>query len=152
MACEVRSIVPFPIPRNRLRKLVNHVLRSLRFNQRTTNVSLAIVDSRTMRRLNRRYHNARTTTDVLSFPGMRFHGQLHGISELGEIVVCLPQAQKQAQIKRHPLITEVEFLIVHGLLHLAGYDHTRAKERTRMELAEQRFLRTTFKPRRTGLP
>lgn len=82
-----------------------------------------------MRALNRRYRGMDKTTDVLSFPQQEFSPPLpRGVSIessllLGDIVISLPQAARQAVEYGAPLQEELERLIIHGLLHLAGYDH-----------------------------
>ncbi len=76
-----------------------------------------------MRSLNRRYRGKDRTTDVLSF-SLR-EGTFPRIQPnvLGDIVISVPAAARQAAEAGHPLIREIERLLVHGLLHLLGYDH-----------------------------
>jgi len=76
-------------------------------------VSIALVDDATMRRLNRTFRHANKTTDVLTFPA----------DSAGEIVICVDQARRQAMQEKHSVSTEVRYLIVHGILHALGYDH-----------------------------
>ncbi len=95
-----------------------------------------------MRRLNRTYRGKDRTTDVLSFSFREgAFADLHR-QVLGDIVICLPTAARQAKEAGDTLQSEVDRLLVHGLLHLVGYDHERggAQERT-MQAAERRLLR-----------
>jgi len=91
-----------------------------------------------MRSLNRRYRGKDRTTDVLSF-ALR-EGMFPNIQPaiLGDIVISVPAASRQAEEAGHALNREIERLLVHGLLHLLGYDHERgpreAREMQRMEL------------------
>ncbi|HEX3582823.1 MAG TPA: rRNA maturation RNase YbeY [Thermoanaerobaculia bacterium] len=78
-------------------------------------LSIAFVDDTTMRALNRKFRRKNKTTDVLTFPG--------DAPLLGEIVISLDQARRQAIDEKHSLATEVRYLILHGILHALGYDH-----------------------------
>ena len=74
---------------------------------------------RTMRQLNRRFRRRDRTTDVLSFPGARSPEGWH----VGDIVVSVPAARRQAASREHPVDREVRLLLLHGLLHCLGHDH-----------------------------
>lgn len=132
MSCEVRSIVALPVHASRFQRLVDRGLRKLRYNPKSANVSIAFVGDRRMSSLNTRYRGMRATTDVLSFPGRE--------NELGEIIISVPQARRQASLYGQSLARELDLLVVHGLLHLIGYDHLRPKERARMTRKEVELL------------
>jgi len=84
-------------------------------------VTLLLADDRQVRALNRRHRGIDRTTDVLSFAA---GGELEpGVPHLGEIVISLPQARRQAEGARWPLKSELALLLTHGFLHLLGYDH-----------------------------
>ena len=102
--------------------------------RRYAQVGLVFVGQAAMRALNRRYRKHDKVTDVLSFT-------YRSSPVEGEIIVCLPQAKRQAAVRKHTLKKELDALITHGLLHLAGHDHMRARERTRMRALEQAVLR-----------
>jgi probable rRNA maturation factor len=95
------------------------VLERLRKNP--VAVSIAFVDDRRMRELNRTYRQKDATTDVLSF--MFGDDTPEGEHYLGEIVIAVPTATRQAQELGHTLQAEILQLVTHGLLHLCGYDH-----------------------------
>ena len=86
-------------------------------------VSIAFVDDEAMRTLNRAYRGKNKTTDVLTFPGIDIDSDDVADHSLGEIVISLTQARRQAREERHALATEVRYLILHGLIHALGYDH-----------------------------
>jgi probable rRNA maturation factor len=89
-------------------------------------VSLTIGGDELMRELNLKYRSVPDTTDVLSFPfceGENFISPPDGVIYLGEVIISYPQAKKQAQEYRHSFQRELSLLIVHGVLHLLGYDH-----------------------------
>lgn len=105
-------------------------------------VSLRVTDSRSVRRLNRRFRGEDSATDVLSFntdfDGLR---RPDGTAELGEIVIALPVAARGARERRVPLADELALLTVHGTLHLLGFDHEEPEEDRRMKALEQTALR-----------
>ena len=97
--------------------------------------AIAFVSDRVMRELNRRWRGKRGTTDVLSFPAEQDEFEKLGGPSLGDVIISVEQAARQAA--RHELSFEEEVaqLILHGLLHLCGYDHEKDDgEMNRLEL------------------
>ena len=105
-------------------------------------MSVLFVGDRAMRTLNRRYRGKDKTTDVLSF-SLREGAFSHVQPDvLGDIVIAVPTAARQAAEAGHSLGREIEFLLVHGLLHLLGYDHERSNdEAKRMKRRELQLLK-----------
>jgi probable rRNA maturation factor len=87
---------------------------------RETEVSILFCGDRRMRTLNRRYRRKDRATDVLAFPA---DAAAAGGPLLGDIVVSVPYAARQARQRGEPLSREIDRLLVHGFLHLLGYDH-----------------------------
>jgi len=82
-------------------------------------VTVLLTTDPAIRKLNRNFRGKDKATDVLSFPAEGI-----GAEEIaGDLAISVPTALKQAVEQRHPLATEIKVLILHGLLHLAGYDH-----------------------------
>ena len=113
-----------------------------------SDLSLLLVGDRAMRRLNRCYRRKDRTTDVLAFPTRKYLARPAPRASrlvpalLGDVVISLPQAERQAKRAGHTLEREVAVLIAHGLLHLMGYDHERsAREARRMSRRERAVLR-----------
>ncbi len=114
-----------------------------------TSLSVVFVRDRAMRQLNRKYRSQDRTTDVLSFAAA---GDLAGadltsfIGEatfLGDVVVSVDTASQQASEAGHSLSRELDELVMHGVLHLCGYDHeTDSGEMNRLELKLRRKLLT----------
>jgi probable rRNA maturation factor len=105
-------------------------------------VTVAFVSDRTMRELNRMWRHKSATTDVLSFPAEQSDFEKAEGLSLGDIVISVEQAARQA--KEHGLSFENEIaqLIVHGLLHLSGFDHeTDHGEMNRLELKLRKRLK-----------
>ena len=104
-------------------------------------VTVAFVSDRQMRELNERWRGKKGTTDVLSFPAEQDESERLEGRTLGDILISVEQAARQAAQHGLSFETEVEQLILHGLLHLCGYDHERdAGEMNRLELRLRRRL------------
>jgi probable rRNA maturation factor len=104
-------------------------------------VTVAFVSDRAMRELNRMWRRKRGTTDVLSFPAEQDEFEkLEGLS-LGDVVISVEQAARQALENGLEFENEIAQLILHGLLHLCGYDHeTDNGEMNRLEMRLRRKL------------
>lgn len=107
-------------------------------------VGIVIADDETVRKLNNRYRGLDETTDVLSFSFLEGTEEEvvppNELMNLGEVIVSYPQAERQAAEANHPVEQEISLLIIHGVLHLLGYDHEKRGERQRMRSAEGRAL------------
>ena len=96
-------------------------------------LSIALVSDGEMRALNRRYRGQARSTDVLSFP-------LQEPGALGDVVISLQTARRQALEGGWPLSVELRRLLAHGILHCRGYDHGSPADARRMAAAERRLL------------
>ncbi|MBS0171720.1 MAG: rRNA maturation RNase YbeY [Nitrospira sp.] len=93
-----------------------------------------------MRRLNRTFRQRDTTTDVLAFATREGPGPSSAL--LGDVVISLPQAVRQSQRHQRGVDHELVVLLIHGILHLCGYDHERSEqEASRMSRRERAVLR-----------
>jgi probable rRNA maturation factor len=103
-------------------------------------LSVALVDDATIRELNRSYRNQNKATDVLAF-AMSEGEQLPGLDGepllLGDVIISVPTAGRQADRRNRPLLDELTMLLAHGLLHLLGYDHDTAKTEREMTAATE---------------
>jgi probable rRNA maturation factor len=87
-------------------------------------VSVAIVDDEAMRKLNRQFRKKNKTTDVLTFPADQSYADPRAKGRpLGDIVISIDQAKRQAVDQKHSLATEIRYLLLHGIIHALGYDH-----------------------------
>jgi probable rRNA maturation factor len=100
----------------RVKSVVTRAARAARVRARE--VSVLFCADRRMRTLNRRWRGLDRPTDVLSFPA---GAEADGF--LGDIVISVPYASRSARRREEPAAREIDRLLVHGLLHLAGYDH-----------------------------
>lgn len=114
------------LSRSTIRSFAAGALRSIRKRVRALPdaeaVSIVLITDSEMRKLNRRFRGKNKTTDVLTF-GMDNEPDLSGSRSLGEIVISIEQAARQARTERHSLPTEIRYLILHGLIHAFGFDH-----------------------------
>ncbi|MDQ2976338.1 MAG: rRNA maturation RNase YbeY [Acidobacteriota bacterium] len=87
-------------------------------------VTIGFVSDRAMGELNRVWRHQRGTTDVLSFPAEQDEFEKREGLSLGDVVISVEQAARQARENKLALDDEIAQLILHGLLHLCGYDHS----------------------------
>lgn len=107
-----------------------------------TALAIVVIDDEEMRALNRQFLGIDSTTDVLSFPddASEFVGDVGG-AFLGDIAISLPTAERQATSAGHEIDAEMGHLLVHGILHLCGYDHeVGGEEEARMRAREEYYL------------
>ncbi len=105
-----------------------------------TELSVMFVDDAEIRELNARWRGIDKPTDVLSFP-LRGSGEIAAQApQLGDIVVSVETARRQAAEYGHSLEREIGFLLVHGLLHLLGEDHETPEQDARMRARQRELL------------
>lgn len=111
-------------------------------------LAVTLVGSSRIRQLNREFRGIDKSTDVLSFPQQEWRAPLRAMARpttrrkidvLGDVVISLPDAERNARRIGQPLDREVGFLLVHGILHLCGHDHMVPADERRMR-TEQRAL------------
>ena len=125
-----------------IRRCCQAVLATEKFNK-DTEVSVSFVSNNEIKNLNKIYRGKDSVTDVLSFPlganGKYDINKETGCALLGDVVISLETAMRQAEIYGHSLEREIGFLTVHSMLHLLGYDHevSPLEERIMREKEEQ---------------
>ena len=125
-----------------LRQVAGRVLQTVKVDI-TSELSMLITDDETMRELNLTYRQIDQTTDVLSFAFQEdedFPSHPEGVTQLGEVIISLPQAERQAVEQGHSLAKELTVLTVHGVLHLLGYDHESDEQEAKMSVMEAQIL------------
>jgi probable rRNA maturation factor len=110
-------------------------------------VSLVFTDSETVKQLNRDYRGVDEPTDVLAFHMLPQKEVNHyfalppdGLTRLGEVIISYPQAVAQAKKQGHSTEREMALLVIHGILHLLGYDHEEPEEESKMRERERDLL------------
>jgi len=109
-------------------------------------LTIVLTDDSKIHELNRDYLGIDSPTDVLSFPASETDGSEidpeTGARYIGDIVISLPYAARSAEKAGHPLESEVQLLVVHGVLHLLGHDHAKPREKAKMWKSQAEILET----------
>lgn len=138
--------------RCRLRRKIIREPRLIRLAQKILTVSgepnaelsLEIVGNTRIRRLNRHYRQQDRPTDVLAFPMREADGPRTPI--LGDVVISFPTAAEQAIRHGHSIEEELLQLLIHGILHLKGFDHEKGDWEARRMLRKERAILTSLRP------
>ncbi len=129
--------------RMQIRRACIAVLREEKF-EGDSEVSVSFVDNEEIRKLNKEFRNIDSATDVLSFPlgenGVYDVNPDTGAKLLGDVVISMERAQKQAMEYGHSFEREVCYLTVHSMLHLLGYDHMEPQEKAEMRMKEETVM------------
>ncbi|MFA5109731.1 MAG: rRNA maturation RNase YbeY [Patescibacteria group bacterium] len=156
LSVEINNTTRQKINVQKIRKMTEHFLRAYRKSGRE--VSLAVVGAAEMRRLNKKYRGIDKTTDVLSFSSGDSSGKTRrAVKFWGEVIINIQEAKKIGHYRK--MLAEIGeqertdrdgdyifyFLLVHGLLHLAGYDDKTEKERRVMLVRGKKFLEKAYK-------
>lgn len=110
--------LPKRFPERFFKKVAKKVLKAEK--KEDSVLSIIFVKSTEMRKLNLEYRKKNQPTDVLSFPESS-----DGENYLGEILICIPEVRKNARIYNQEFEEELKRVLIHGILHLLGYDHER---------------------------
>jgi probable rRNA maturation factor len=103
-------------------------------------LSILLCDDSAIRELNRDYRGQDKATDVLAFAMWEGESPSPDRTLLGDVVISVPTAARQAAERDRPIVAEVTFLLAHGLLHLVGYDHQTKREEREMNRETARLL------------
>ena len=134
----IESESPFPqdlLERAARTALEHHAARQ----SLDSELSIILTDDGRLHELNLNYLGVDAPTDVLSFPAAETDPET-GARYIGDILISIPRAQSQADAAGHSLESEVQLLVVHGVLHLMGHDHAEAEEKARMWKAQAEIL------------
>lgn len=135
--CNVYHLVRhLPVPR---RQIVHVVLSIMRGLKKHGVVSVHCIGDRRMVGLNHLYRGKECPTDVLSFAAQegKWRGQA---DDWGDIFICVPQIERQAKEWHVPIPEEFTRMLVHGLLHLLGYDHEKKHDAERMFHLQEKYV------------
>jgi probable rRNA maturation factor len=112
----------------------------------SSELSILLTNDEGIRRLNLAHRAKDRPTDVLSFPQNEFRRPLvprrgHNLAVLGDVILSIDTAARQARGRRRPLEDEIRFLLAHGILHLLGYDHATPEEKKVMTARTRELVR-----------
>ena len=122
-------------------KLEQAVVETLRVINpgKEADLSVVITDDLGIQKLNQEFRKIDKPTDVLAFPSEEVDPDT-GRQYLGDIIISIQRAQAQAASGNHSLEDELQLLVVHGVLHLVGYDHGGTSEKARMDFLQNQIL------------
>ncbi len=125
-----------------LGKIIDRTLKMENVDKAT--FSIVFIDDEYMHELNLKYRGIDRTTDVLSFAFEDNNKICYNIRQLGEIFVSIPKMKSQAEEYGHSEKRELAFLVVHGILHLLGYDHTKGLKEEKEMFEKQELVLNEF--------
>lgn len=141
MSIELQNLTAFQIDEEFVRKVIH---TALRFEQIDGNISIgaAFVGRARMQKLNKECNGKDVVTDVLSFQAGKNFVMPKSVGKyLGEIIVCLPVIKKQASYAKKSIQWELAHVLIHGVLHLLGYEHEESAEDARiMHAREEKII------------
>ncbi len=142
---EINNLTSVEIDLNFLKKIAEEILKEERKEKES--ISIALVGPARIKRLNREYRRKNRVTDVLSFPNKEImfeefkFKEIEKIEGLGEVIICLREVRKQAKRFKEAFEKELARVLIHGILHLLGYNHEKNKEKAKlMEEKENYYL------------
>ncbi len=109
-------------------------------------LTVVIADNDEVSTLNQQYRGIEAPTDVLSFPAEALPEEIEEVPYLGDIIIAYPYAAAQAEREQHDLRASLMLLVIHGTLHLLGYDHDSHESRAQMWEVQERALKTLNLP------
>ncbi len=115
-------------PAAKLKRVAARILKLLKTDK--AELSVALIGNGEMRKLNARYRKKDYPTDVLSFPAAQ--DMPDGVRLLGDVIISVDKAKEQAKERGRSLDKEMTTLLIHGVLHLLGYDHERSAKDARI--------------------
>ena len=136
---QVRRSTKLPVDKSILIKAAQVTL-DLTDQSNKSGLSIVVGNDDFLHGLNRLYRGVDTTTDVLSFQTGEIDPDTSDLY-LGDVIISLTQAQQQAAAENHSLDDELQLLVVHGVLHLLGYDHMESSDKKNMQIIQDRVLK-----------
>ncbi|MGE5124136.1 MAG: rRNA maturation RNase YbeY [Acidobacteriaceae bacterium] len=135
---QVKRPVKLPFEKSRLIRAAWLTLES-QDKASTCDMSIVVGDDALLKSLNQKYGHHAATTDVLSFSTNEPDPDAQTLY-LGDVVISFPRAQEQSHSAGHPLADELQLLVVHGTLHLLGFDHLDPVDKKNMQSRQDEIL------------
>ena len=146
----IRNFTNNRVDKKFLEKVAKQTLKIIKIKGRKE-ISLAIVGEKRIKMLNKKYRGRDEATDILSFGELenkirkKFIMPPDNLEYLGEIIICFAKAKQQAKKFKHSAKKELAILLIHGILHLAGFNHKKNKDTEEMNRLEKLILKQLFK-------
>ncbi|MEK7167292.1 MAG: rRNA maturation RNase YbeY [Patescibacteria group bacterium] len=160
MKIEIYNQTKQKINKKLINKIVQEIFRKMKFKKKIE-ISVVFVGEKKIKQLNKKYRNINKITDVLSFGLWKLEQPQHNFvgatlaaalntgkpcpytiaeNNFGEIFICYQKIKKQAKIFQHSILQELKIILIHGTLHLLGYDHKTKKDWEKMKKIEKEIL------------
>ena len=145
---EINNLTIVSINESYLKRAIEKVLEGEKIKQEIA-MSLALVGPGRIKKLNKKYRGKNKVTDVLAFPGSKVDLEQFKVGDLketktkdlGEVIICLKEVKKNAKKYKSGFEVELARVLIHGVLHLLGYDHEGSKkEAQEMEEKQNYYL------------
>jgi len=130
---EINNLTTIPLDENFLKKVAEEVLeKELEISKyRNIDLYIALVGKGRIRELNKKYRGKNRVTDVLAFPEREIG--------LGEIIICIREVKKNARRFSSDFKTELSRVLIHGILHLLGYNHEESEKMAKKMMEKQEY-------------
>ena len=125
------NLTDYKIDKKRLEKTARKTFKIANIGK-LKEISVVFVSSNKIKEINKKYRRKNRPTDVLSF------------GELNEVFVCPQIVKKQAKLLKIPFNSELTRVVIHGILHLAGYDHEKNADAMKMQIIQERIVKLIF--------
>lgn len=135
---EFSDTIQTSIPPELLGRAALHALNYASQDQ-DGDLTILLTDDRQLQQLNQQFMSVDAPTDVLSFPEDYIDPDTK-TRYLGDVLISYPRSLEQAQAGGHPVEAEIQLLVVHGVLHLLGYDHAEPEEKDEMWAIQEKIL------------
>jgi probable rRNA maturation factor len=126
------------VNKNRLKELAESVLKSM--DESDAELSVLVSDDGYIKKLNKKYRNKNAATDVLAFSAREGVNPRAESSVLGDVVISAETAKREAEKRKISFHEEMSLYLIHGILHLLGYDDAKAAEREIMRAKENELM------------
>lgn len=142
---EVNNLTPYSVSDSFIKKIGDKVLNEE--GKERSYISIALLGKNKIRELNRMYLGRDSFTDVLSFSQDQEEFSPQPSGDLGEVIVCPEIVESNAEEMDSDFQKELARVVIHGILHLLGYDHTDSSSQAKeMRQKEERYLESTLSP------
>jgi rRNA maturation RNase YbeY len=142
VALRVRLRKKERVRRSAVRRFAETILHVV--GESRSELGIELVGDRRMRRLNGHYRGKDSSTDVLAFSIREAPGPVSSL--IGDVVISIPAVSRQARAHGHSADKEFAILLIHGILHLCGYDHERGKKEAERMARRERMLLNYAQP------
>jgi probable rRNA maturation factor len=135
---EINNTTADSLDEDFVRKVAEKVLEGE--TKKGATLSIAFVERSLMRQLNRKYRGKDRSTDVLAFPEQQLFRTPPGIpTDLGEVILSLRDVKENAKRFHVPIEQELARILIHGILHILGYEHEKSKKEAKRMFAKQEY-------------